>query len=62
MSDEEAFWLMVVIQENYLPPDYYLDGLSGAIIDQKVFDNILNFKFPEVLNHLKSMKLQTGFE
>lgn len=33
LSDEEAFWLMVVIQESYLPPDYYLDGLSGAIID-----------------------------
>jgi hypothetical protein len=33
LSEEEAFWVFVLIMEKYLPLDYMLDGLTGAMID-----------------------------
>ena len=33
LSEEEAFWVFVLIMEKYLPLDYMLQGLNGAIAD-----------------------------
>jgi hypothetical protein len=44
LSEEEAFWVFVSINENLLPIDYYSDML-GIIVDQKVFENILTQNF-----------------
>jgi hypothetical protein len=33
LEEEEAFWVFTLILENYLPIDYMIDGLTGAIID-----------------------------
>ena len=46
LEEEEAFWVFVLIMEKYLPIDYMLDGLTGAMTDQKVFEHIVNYKFP----------------
>jgi hypothetical protein len=33
LEEEEAFWVFVLIMEKYLPIDYMLDGLTGAMTD-----------------------------
>ena len=44
--------------EKYLPIDYMIDGLTGAMTDQKVFEQIVNYKYPQILQKLKQLKLQ----
>jgi hypothetical protein len=43
--------------EKYLPIDYMIDGLTGAMTDQKVFEQIVNYKYPQILQKLKQLKL-----
>lgn len=33
LQEEEAFWVFTLIMEKYLPIDYMLDGLTGAMTD-----------------------------
>ena len=56
LEEEEAFWVFTIILENYLPIDYMAD-LTGAVIDQKVFEHIVNYRYPEFLKKLDDMKL-----
>lgn len=46
LEEEEAFWVFVLIMEKYMPLDYMLDGLTGAMTDQKVFEHSLSYKYP----------------
>lgn len=59
LTEEEAFWVFTIILENYLPLDYMAD-LTGAVIDQKVFEHIVNYRYPEILKKLDDMMLQPG--
>ena len=38
--------LFVIVMEIYLPIDYMIDGLIGAMTDQKVFEHIVLYKYP----------------
>lgn len=58
LSEQEAFWVFCLIMEKYLPIDYMLDGLNGAMIDYKVFENISRYREPEVHKKLKAIRLQ----
>jgi len=40
LAQEETFWVMCQIVETLLPLDYYAN-LVGALIDQKVFESLL---------------------
>ena len=46
LTEEEAFWVFVLIMEKYLPIDYMLDGLTGAMTDQKTFESLVHYKYP----------------
>lgn len=46
LEEEEAFWVFVLIMEKYMPIDYMLEGLTGAMTDQKVFEHIVNYRYP----------------
>ena len=59
LSEEETFWVFTIILENYLPIDYMAE-LTGAVIDQKVFEHIVNYRYPEILKKLDDMMLQPG--
>ena len=60
-EEEEAFWLFVLIMEKYLPIDYMVDGLTGAMTDQKVFEHLVNYKYPMILEKLNELKM-VGYE
>jgi hypothetical protein len=51
LSEEEAFWVFVSINENLLPIDYYSDML-GIIVDQKVFENILTQNYSKMVTKM----------
>lgn len=57
MSEEEAFWLFVCINENILPLDYYSDML-GILVDQRVFELLMVEKFPKLVEHMKQHAYQ----
>ena len=57
MSEEEAFWLFVCINENILPLDYYSDML-GILVDQRVFELLMVEKFPKLVAHMKKHTYQ----
>mmetsp|Transcript_32992 Transcript_32992/g.50511 ORF Transcript_32992/g.50511 Transcript_32992/m.50511 type:complete len:89 (+) Transcript_32992:962-1228(+) len=62
LTEEEAFWVFVIIMEKYLPLDYMLDGMTGALTDQKVFDTIAKIRYPQVIEKLKEIKAEKGCE
>ena len=61
LQEDEAFWVFVLIMEKYLPIDYMQDGLTGAMTDQKVFEHIVNYKYPMILEKLNELKV-VGYE
>lgn len=52
MCEEDAFWGLVYIVENLLPPDYYGLKLTGAQIDQRVLKDLIAEKLPRLSAHL----------
>ena len=54
LSEEDAFFSLVTIVEDLLPPDYYTrdDDLLGARIDQLVFSELLEDSLPRLWESL----------
>ena len=59
MPEEDAFFSLVTIAEDLLPPDYYTrDGdLLGARVDQMVFAELLATSLPRLSARLAAMQL-----
>ena len=53
LSEEEAFWAFVQAAEALLPIDYYC-GMLGILIDQKVFELLLEEKLPVLVAHMRA--------
>ena len=51
-SEEETFWLLSVIIEEILPIDYYT-SMIGALVDQKVFQDLLRAHNPKVCEKIE---------
>jgi hypothetical protein len=47
MDEEEAFWFLVVLLEDYLP-QYYDKDLLGSKVDTRLFENLVYSHFPEL--------------
>ena len=50
MNEEEAFWTLCQVIEQYLPLEYY-SNMLGAIVDQKVLCELLELYIPEINDH-----------
>jgi len=50
----DAFWLLVTLCER-LVPEYYSRTMVGAVIDQKVFEQIVSEYLPEISQHLNKI-------
>ncbi|XP_072847998.2 TBC1 domain family member 2A isoform X1 [Pogona vitticeps] len=56
-DEENAFWCLVHIVENLMPPDYYSNTLIGSQVDQRVFKDFLSMKLPRLTAHLEQHQI-----
>ncbi|XP_060619766.2 TBC1 domain family member 2A [Anolis sagrei] len=56
-EEENAFWCLVHITENLMPPDYYSNMLIGSQVDQRVFKDFLSAKLPKLTAHLEHHRI-----
>ena len=59
MQEEKAFWVLCCIVEDKLQ-EYYSESMVGNLVDQKVFEELLETKVNKVHSHL-SYYSQLGF-
>ena len=55
-DEEEAFWVLASLIETILPLDYY-SIISGVLVDQRIFIELLRRKMPQIVAHLHSVEL-----
>ncbi|XP_062984561.1 TBC1 domain family member 2A [Elgaria multicarinata webbii] len=56
-EEENAFWCLVHITDNLMPPDYYSNTLIGSQVDQRVFKDFLSEKLPRLTAHLEQHRI-----
>ncbi|EPY54079.1 GTPase activating protein [Schizosaccharomyces cryophilus OY26] len=56
-SEEEVFYLIMSLIENYLPQDYFTADLLGSRADQIVLKEYVDILLPQVSSHLKELKV-----
>jgi len=54
MEEEGAFWVLCTICENLIPT-YYHKAMVGSIVDQTIFEYLLNHYQPDISAHLSSL-------
>jgi len=54
MEEVDAYWMLCSLIENFLPPDYFTQGLAGLMIDLKVLDDLVTIRLPELKAHFTS--------
>lgn len=59
-SEEEAFWIFTMMMESMIPIDYY-SNLSGVLIDQNIFHNLMRERLPDLCQHFESIGLDLSF-
>lgn len=52
MTEEQAFWTLTQIVETMLPLDYY-SNMVGILVDQKVFNRLVQRLLNKLHYHLK---------
>lgn len=50
-TEEQAFWMLVIIMEDILPANFYSPQLKGLRVDGRVFDDVLNERIPKIYQH-----------
>ncbi|WBW72954.1 Rab GAP [Schizosaccharomyces osmophilus] len=56
-SEEDVFYLVMSLIENYLPKDYFTADLLGSRADQIVFKEYVSLLLPQISSHLKKLKV-----
>ncbi|SCU84949.1 LAFA_0D12992g1_1 [Lachancea sp. 'fantastica'] len=57
MTEEQAFWCLVSICDNYVP-GYYSRTMYGTLLDQKVFESFVEQKMPVMWDHIVEHDIQ----
>lgn len=54
LSEEQAFYVLCAICE-HLVPDYYVRAMIGTIVDQRIFENLMEERAPAIKSHLEKI-------
>ena len=54
LPEEEAFWLLVVVVDKYLP-EHFTHAMSGSFVDCRVLAELLADRLPDVSTHLADL-------
>lgn len=57
MSEEQAFWLLEVLCDRILP-GYYSPSMEGTLLDQRVFESLVQRCLPMIKEHFTSVDVQ----
>lgn len=57
MSEEQAFWLLEVLCDRLLP-GYYAPSMHGTLLDQRVFESLVQRTLPIIHEHFQSVDVQ----
>lgn len=57
VSEEQCFWLLDTLCERLLP-GYYTQSMSGTLLDQKVFENLVQRTLPMIHEHFVKTDIQ----
>ncbi|EPQ29727.1 uncharacterized protein PFL1_02947 [Pseudozyma flocculosa PF-1] len=57
MSEEQCFWLLDMLCERLLP-GYYTQSMSGTLLDQKVFEHLVQRTLPMIHEHFVKADIQ----
>ncbi|KAK0539221.1 hypothetical protein OC842_001042 [Tilletia horrida] len=57
MSEEQCFWLLDMLCERMLP-GYYTQSMSGTLLDQKVFEHLVQRSLPMIHDHFVAADIQ----
>jgi len=52
MSEEEAFWMLTMLLESFIPLDYYAK-LIGVLIDNNILKALIEERMPDLHSHLE---------
>jgi len=58
LNEEEAFWTLCQVLEHYFSFDYFA-GFFGVLVDQKVFDALMQRRFPQLAQHFDEIDFNT---
>lgn len=56
LPEEQAFYLLCTIIEQ-ITPDYYVKAMIGTIVDQRLFEDLIFQRLPNIMNHLNKIGL-----
>ncbi|PBK59076.1 TBC-domain-containing protein, partial [Armillaria solidipes] len=57
MSEEQAFWLLEVLCDRLLP-GYYAPSMHGTLLDQRVFESLVQRCLPIIHDHFQEVDVQ----
>ncbi|KAJ7066781.1 rab-GTPase-TBC domain-containing protein [Mycena belliarum] len=57
MSEEQAFWLLEVLCDRLLP-GYYAPSMHGTLLDQRVFESLVQRCLPIIHDHFQDVDVQ----
>ncbi|WVQ75931.1 hypothetical protein IAR50_005566 [Cryptococcus sp. DSM 104548] len=57
MSEEQAFWLLEILCDRILP-GYYSPSMEGTLLDQRVFESLVQRCLPMIHEHFRSVDVQ----
>ncbi|KAF7974120.1 hypothetical protein HWV62_13331 [Athelia sp. TMB] len=57
MSEEQAFWLLGVLCDRLLP-GYYSQSMHGTLLDQRVFESLVQRCLPMIHDHFQAVDVQ----
>ncbi|KAF8074543.1 rab-GTPase-TBC domain-containing protein [Lyophyllum atratum] len=57
MSEEQAFWLLEVLCDRLLP-GYYAPSMHGTLLDQRVFESLVQRTLPIIHDHFQAVDVQ----